>query len=910
MIIYRHPPGVQASNLMGRDLLSTPHGGNVAVDSILLSLWESADGRGINDVLANFRSSIFKEDEIRAGLACLAEAGLLVRDGWVSDTYDLQVNLESPANNNLVSVIVVNHNSQEWLEDCISSLEEQTHSDLEMILVDNGSEADPSTWLRKTHPAIVPLRLDEPVALSAAINFGIVHSSGQYYLSLNPDVRLKRDAVAQMVAVAEGDPECAVVAAKLKYSWAPAFLNGVGNWVGPFSWGTDIGLGQLDLGQFDSMREVPSACFAAALIPRKVWELVGPLDEGFPLYYEDLEWSYRARILGYKALAASRSVVYHAMGRQVHTGEDDHLTPSKLRNVVYGRLRFAAKLLGPLYSLRFLRNYGVEDTLRVFHSLVVARWGDIGAIFSAWWRFLRSISEIYVARRGVQSERVIDDEDLFAIQRGVPKPLIWRGLPELTMDLVSSYYLPIIKAGTSRSMPEFEDGGRRKKLLIVSNEIVDLKMAGPGMRYLEMARALCKDMDVHLAIPGETSLEEDRIRFLSYDESHPASLHKLVEAYDVALITPFILHKVPTLDDVHTRLVVDLYDPFIFENLYYYLKEPMGVQLEFNRGSLQALNRAAQVGDFFICGSERQRDFWIGVLAANERINPYTFAQDADLRDLIDVVSIGFPERAPRSHKFLRGVHPNFPEDSLIVLWGGGVWNWMDPLSLVRAWPQVLENHPKARLVILGTRHPNPDVPPHRVAGELENLARELGERDRTIFFFEWLDFEDREALLSEADVGVSLHPQHVETRFSIRTRVLDYLWAKLPVLASGGDVTSNWVSSHELGVVVPPGDVNAVARGLNELLSKPKEAWLDAFLPLYERFNWSRVVEPLRHYCLTGEAAPDHTARGERQVETKLRDSWTGWLARARTIWRLQGGRMLLHRVWRYLQNRLTRML
>ena len=112
----------------------------------------------------------------------------------------------------------------------------------------------------------------------------------------------------------------------------------------------------------------------------------------------------------------------------------------------------------------------------------------------------------------------------------------------------------------------------------------------------------------------------------------------------------------------------------------------------------------------------------------------------------------------------MRGLRPEFPPDCRIVLWGGGVWDWLDPLTLVRAWPQVLAACPQARLIFLGTRHPNPDVPQHRVVGQLEALADQLGERDRTIFFYEWLSYDEREALLSEADVGVTLHAHHIDS--------------------------------------------------------------------------------------------------------------------------------------------------
>jgi hypothetical protein len=208
-------------------------------------------------------------------------------------------------------------------------------------------------------------------------------------------------------------------------------------------------------------------------------------------------------------------------------------------------------------------------------------------------------------------------------------------------------------------------------------------------------------------------------------------------------------------------------------------------------------------------------------------------------------------------------------------------------------------------LVFLGTRHPNPLVPAHEMAQKAQNLAAEIGEKDLSIIFIEWVSYQERETLLSEADIGVALHPIHVETRYSIRTRMLDYLWARLPILVTDGDITSEWVRQYNLGVVVPPFDPQAVATGLNRLLDGQKEDFSPAFEPLFKRYRWSRVVEPLKRYCLEGGYAPD---RQERSVQPEPEPTERSNFARAIYIFRTEGPKALLHRAWRHLQWRLSR--
>ena len=76
--------------------------------------------------------------------------------------------------------------------------------------------------------------------------------------------------------------------------------------------------------------------------------------------------------------------------------------------------------------------------------------------------------------------------------------------------------------------------------------------------------------------------------------------------------------------------------------------------------------------------SERQRDYWLGWLHAQKRINPHTYRQDPSLRRLIDVVSFGIPGEDP-AHKreVLKGVHPKIAGDDKLIIWSGGMWDWL-----------------------------------------------------------------------------------------------------------------------------------------------------------------------------------------------------------------------------------------
>jgi GT2 family glycosyltransferase len=894
MTTYRIPESVTASNHSARLVLSTCEGGYIAIDAGLLSLWKFAGGRTLAEIL-EARSDVIAPDELRARLACLAEAGLLGREASALPGISREIR------GDLVSVVIVAHNSLMWLEKCLPTITAQGYQPLEIIIVDNGSSDGTDEWIANCYPKVryIPLETLQPFA--AAVNAGVSGARGEYYFLLNPDTYLENDAVTELVQVAREHPDCGGVGAKLLHWWTPRFLNGLGNHVGAFSWGSDNGLGHLDLGQFDRWEEIPSACFAAALIPRQAWEEIGALDEGFPMYYEDSEWSYRARLMGKKVYAAPRSIVYHAFGGNAPQVREETLSPAKLRNVVYGRYRFVLKLLAG-HRFLFLLRYFLEDLTNVFLALVSLRIGKIQAYFNGWLAVLRNLAELRSARVAVQKSRIIDDKELFELQKEIPGTLMWKGIPELTSDIIRHNYLPLLISGNTRPMPEFTLPKQRCRLLIVSQDVVDIKMAGPGMRYLEIGRTLSADMDVTLAAPSKTSISVQGMKLVRYQFDRPDILVELANQCNVVLISSFILEKFPFLEKTAARVVVDFYDPTVLENLQYYVHEPIAYQASLNAQVIEITNRLAQIGDFYLCGNERQRDYWMGVLTANGRTNPLNYRKDQSFRTLIDVVGIGFPGRGIHKRPYLKGLHPRFPLESRIVLWGGGIWDWLDPLSLIESWPAVLSQHPEARLVFLGTRHPNPEIPRHRMADRAEALAAEIGEKDQSIFFIEWLPYETREYLLGESDVGVVLHPEHAETRYAMRTRVMDYIWARLPLLVTEGDVTSEWVKQHGIGLVTKPNDSGSVAEQLCGLLDQPKEKWSPAFTPLIEGFSWEQVVEPLRRYCLEGTYAPDRHQReqpGIAKSDSRLRARW----ARAAYIIRSEGWRMLVHRTWRYFQ-------
>jgi GT2 family glycosyltransferase len=429
-----------------RPLLSTPEGGAVAIDDDLLALWRAADGRTYGDLLAEVRcpglTAIVSE-----ALACMAEAGLLAR---TLETPRAPPQIDATGSASPVSAVVVVTVAGElqWLETCLRALLTQRHPLTDILVVDNGVDHNIVVWLAERGLDVRVHRLSERTNLATALNLGIDASRPSDFLFLlNPDAKAHPYAVQQMITVALATPKCAAVAPKLMLWRAPRFLNGIGNRVPGWGWGTDNGIGQIDLGQLDGWSEVPSACLSAMLVSRAAWKDVGPFDPGYPAYYEDADWSYRARLLGYCIRAAPQAEVLHAFGGCWEPATDGAMSPRKLRTAIIGRLRFSSMIPGPGRAVLLWHHFAKETFVHIRQPRMLRTFAD--AFRTVAWRLPRALC----MRRRIQARRAVLDSELFAGDDLTPS-MTWNGLPELTSPAIREYYAPLLRAGATRAVPE------------------------------------------------------------------------------------------------------------------------------------------------------------------------------------------------------------------------------------------------------------------------------------------------------------------------------------------------------------------------------------------------------------------------------------------------------------------------
>ncbi|HXT21579.1 MAG TPA: hypothetical protein VN923_12575, partial [Thermoanaerobaculia bacterium] len=238
------------------------------------------------------------------------------------------------------------------------------------------------------------------------------------------------------------------------------------------------------------------------------------------------------------------------------------------------------------------------------------------------------------------------------------------------------------------------------RVALLSSEPVRERMAGIGIRYLEMARRLPRPgievvlvspakVDEVPAVPGEVrTFDPARLREQLADCDAAVAQGQL--ANDLVLACP----ELPT--------AIDLYDPWLVENAHYL--ESLGLDPWRNDHATWVLQLSR--GDLFLCAAAEQRLYYAGFLTALGRVNPERLAADPDLARLLVEVPFGVPDELP-PHAPLLPSRGAGDESARRILFGG-LYDWYDPFTLLAA----LERLDDVRWELYFVTNPNAELTP------------------------------------------------------------------------------------------------------------------------------------------------------------------------------------------------------
>ena len=221
-----------------------------------------------------------------------------------------------------VSVVIVHVRGFDRLYNALRSVFQSDYNNLEVVLVDNGSEDGSIQGAEKTFgEKLNVLKTFENIGFVRACNYALKRISADYAVLLNDDTVVDSKWLCRLVKEAESDSTIAACQPKLRMLTNPAFFEYNGACGGmldlcgvPFTRGRLFDRTEEDLGQYDKIVDIFWASGAAMFLRLRAVKEVGYLDDLFQFQMEEIDLSWRLRMRGYRVVSVPSSVVYHLGG--------------------------------------------------------------------------------------------------------------------------------------------------------------------------------------------------------------------------------------------------------------------------------------------------------------------------------------------------------------------------------------------------------------------------------------------------------------------------------------------------------------------------------------------------------------------------------------------------------------------
>jgi GT2 family glycosyltransferase len=330
-----------------------------------------------------------------------------------------------------VTLVIPNYNGGQYLRDCLNSISKLNYprSELEVIIVDNGSSDGSHLEAMGLFDFVKVISLDRNTGFSSAVNMGIRRAEGDFIGVVNSDAELGPDWLNELRFTLENEPQAFAAAPKVLFKDlcdGRRLINSCGAIITRRAYACDrffrIPDGSVKLIE----EEVFSAPATAILMRKDIIDGVGFFDDDYFAYYEDVDLMWRARLLGYKIFFNPRAIIVHAHAPVL--GEWSH---DFARNVALNRLRTIFKNGWTLLVLTALFEYIAAFLLNLIKFIFMSVVGrgsaplkEIRIRCDVISEFCRSTRSLLVKRREIRSRRKVSDRLIKTWMMRVP--LSWK----------------------------------------------------------------------------------------------------------------------------------------------------------------------------------------------------------------------------------------------------------------------------------------------------------------------------------------------------------------------------------------------------------------------------------------------------------------------------------------------------
>ena len=311
----------------------------------------------------------------------------------------------------LVSVIILNYKGLNDLKECFDSLNKIMYQNIEIFLVDNNSQDKSVEIIRRRYNKIKILELKNNYGFAKGNNLAMTHVNGKFVVLLNMDTVVDKDWLTELVKVAQSSNKIGIVGSKIYYYDDKKKIDFAGSYTDIYGNITNIGKKKMGCEIYNNQTKAFYICGASLMFKKEVYNKIGLFDPLYFMYYEDVDFCWRAWIYGYDVIYAPKSIIFHKIG---HISKDVKI---KYYFTEKNRLRTMLKNYELKSLLKILPRYFFLSIRRIFkwnNFIPQLRRSDVLITFIKViiWNFIH-ISSIIRIRREIQVDRTRDDKFLF-----------------------------------------------------------------------------------------------------------------------------------------------------------------------------------------------------------------------------------------------------------------------------------------------------------------------------------------------------------------------------------------------------------------------------------------------------------------------------------------------------------------
>ena len=402
---------------------------------------------------------------------------------------------------------------------------------------------------------------------------------------------------------------------------------------------------------------------------------------------------------------------------------------------------------------------------------------------------------------------------------------------------------------------------------------INENLVGTAVIYKKIAELLVqKGYETHLVVPEKTDIKSQKLNFHLYNNTQNK---KLINQSSLVIFGAYLPIE-PLIYAYRKKKTIVTYlwsiapiGSLEFKDFKNKLK-----QNRLHQYITASYNLSLLLSDKIFCRDEQIKKFILGSLTNLGRVNLKNYEKSKQLKNLVEAAPFGIETLTPKHKKDIyRTKYKNINKNDFLLIWNGGIWNWNDGQTLIKAM-DLLKNK-NIKLIFQGFKHPSEYQKLSLEAQKTISLAKKLKLMNKNVFFIEkWVPFEQRGNFLTECNAGIVTSPDILEANLFLKTRIYDYLWAELPILLNDSEAFAKIIEKNNLGIVAKTKNPRDLANKILKLYTNKKlqEQIKNNIKKYKQQISWQKTLKPVKNYLAKPVKLNDKYQKDDKVLQNSIK--------------------------------------